>query len=103
MPILPMILVNGASGIGTGWATNIPNYNPRFVSSLPTSIFSFNGFTFREIVKNLKLMLAGEPIQIMVPWFKNFKGTIEPLDHQRYVVSGEISTLSDTKVSHSLI
>ena len=29
IPILPMILVNGASGIGTGWATNIPNFNPR--------------------------------------------------------------------------
>jgi len=80
IPIIPMILVNGASGIGTGWATNLPNFNPR------------------EIVKNLKHMLAGEPIQDMVPWFKNFKGTIEPLDHQRYVVNGEISTLSDTKV-----
>ena len=29
MPILPMVLVNGADGIGTGWMTKIPNYNPR--------------------------------------------------------------------------
>ena len=29
MPIIPMILVNGADGIGTGWMTRIPNYNPR--------------------------------------------------------------------------
>ena len=27
-PIIPMILVNGAKGIGTGWATEIPSYNP---------------------------------------------------------------------------
>lgn len=24
-----MVLVNGADGIGTGWMTKIPNYNPR--------------------------------------------------------------------------
>lgn len=29
MPILPLSLVNGAEGIGTGWATYIPCYNPR--------------------------------------------------------------------------
>lgn len=29
IPILPMVLVNGADGIGTGWMTKIPNYNPR--------------------------------------------------------------------------
>jgi DNA topoisomerase-2 len=28
MPILPSVLVNGAEGIGTGWSTFIPNYNP---------------------------------------------------------------------------
>ena len=28
-PILPMVLVNGAEGIGVGWSTSIPNYNPR--------------------------------------------------------------------------
>ena len=26
MPIIPMILVNGCSGIGTGWSCNIPQY-----------------------------------------------------------------------------
>ncbi|XP_048568959.1 DNA topoisomerase 2-like [Triticum urartu] len=29
MPIIPMVLVNGAEGIGTGWSTFVPNYNPR--------------------------------------------------------------------------
>ena len=30
-PIIPMALVNGADGIGTGWSTSIPNFNPREV------------------------------------------------------------------------
>jgi DNA topoisomerase-2 len=28
VPILPMILVNGADGIGTGWSCNVPQFNP---------------------------------------------------------------------------
>lgn len=84
IPIIPMVLVNGADGIGTGWATKIPNYNPR------------------EIVKMIFDMLDGkniEELKPLIPWFKGFKGSIEPLDYQRYVCNGEISELSDTKVA----
>ena len=28
VPVLPTILVNGAEGIGTGWSTYIPQFNP---------------------------------------------------------------------------
>merc|ERR1712050_572994 len=80
IPIIPMVLVNGADGIGTGWMTKVPNYDPR------------------EIIRNLKKMLKGEEAKPMTPWFKNFRGTIEPLDHQRYVVNGEVASLSDTKI-----
>lgn len=34
VPILPMGLVNGCEGIGTGWSTNVPNFNPRQIVSL---------------------------------------------------------------------
>lgn len=27
-PIIPMVLVNGASGMGTGWSTAVPNHDP---------------------------------------------------------------------------
>ncbi|XP_064095039.1 DNA topoisomerase 2-alpha-like isoform X2 [Macrobrachium nipponense] len=80
VPIIPMVLVNGADGIGTGWSTKIPNYNPR------------------EIVNNLRKMIRGEEPSRMKPWFKNFKGTIDELDHQRYIVHGEISQLGDNKL-----
>ena len=29
MPIIPTVLVNGSEGIGTGWSSYVPNYNPR--------------------------------------------------------------------------
>ena len=47
-PILPMVLVNGAEGIGTGWSTKIPNYD------------------IREIVANLHRMIEGEEPKYMV-------------------------------------
>ncbi|KAK4311799.1 hypothetical protein Pmani_016723 [Petrolisthes manimaculis] len=80
IPIIPMVLVNGAEGIGTGWSTKVPNYNPR------------------EIVANLKKMIRGEEPKPMKPWFKNFRGTIDNLDHQRYLVHGEIAELGNNKL-----
>jgi DNA topoisomerase-2 len=43
LPILPMVLVNGAEGIGTGWSTFIPQFNPR------------------EIVENVRRLMRKEP------------------------------------------
>ena len=48
IPVIPMVLVNGAEGIGTGWSTKIPNYD------------------VREIVRNLRRMLNGEQPTDMV-------------------------------------
>jgi DNA topoisomerase-2 len=32
IPIIPFVLVNGISGIGTGFSTKIPPYNPTVIS-----------------------------------------------------------------------
>ena len=29
MPILPAVLINGVEGIGSGWSTYIPSFNPK--------------------------------------------------------------------------
>ncbi len=50
IPIVPAVLLNGAEGIGTGWSTSVPNYNPA------------------DIVANIKRMLDGEEPLPMVPW-----------------------------------
>ncbi len=58
IPVIPMILVNGCSGIGTGFSTFVPQYNPI------------------DIIKNLMLMLDSKPPQMMFPYFKDFKGKV---------------------------
>ncbi len=52
MPILPLVLLNGAEGIGTGWSTSIPNYNPR------------------DVVANIRALLDGREMTPMQPWYK---------------------------------
>ena len=76
-PVIPVVLVNGAEGIGTGWSTKVPNYNPR------------------DIVTNIRRLINGESQRPIVPWYKNFTGQIVQLDNNRFVCSGEIGILSD--------
>ena len=79
-PIVPMVLVNGADGIGTGWSSTIPNYNPE------------------EIVENLKRKMAGEDWLPMKPWFRGFKGEVTDMGSDRFKFSGIIKQTGDTEV-----
>ncbi|KAJ3316673.1 DNA topoisomerase 2, partial [Blyttiomyces sp. JEL0837] len=80
IPILPLLLVNGSDGIGTGWSTSIPNYNPR------------------DIIQNLIRLMNFEELEPMVPWFRGFNGTIEQVDKDKFKVTGVIKKLSDNTV-----
>uniref|UniRef100_A0A8C5FJL4 DNA topoisomerase 2 n=1 Tax=Gadus morhua TaxID=8049 RepID=A0A8C5FJL4_GADMO len=80
IPIIPMVLVNGAEGIGTGWACKLPNYDPR------------------EIVNNIYRMLSHQDPLPMLPRYKNFKGVIHELGQNQYLVSGEISVIDKNTV-----
>ncbi|XP_063044245.1 DNA topoisomerase 2-alpha [Engraulis encrasicolus] len=83
IPILPMVLVNGSEGIGTGWATKIPN------------------FDVREIVNNLHRMLNGEEPLPMIPNYKGFKGTIMEVMNNQCLNSGEIAIIDDNTIEIS--
>lgn len=83
MPVLPMVLVNGADGIGTGYSTSIPNYNPK------------------DIIDNLIRMMDGQDPIPMKPWFRGFKGEILPHSTGRYTVNGiaQVTDDQDVKVT----
>lgn len=63
VPILPMVLVNGASGIGTGYSTDIPCYNPEDLIKLI-----------------LELSDGNTRITEPTPWYRGFKGTVFRID-----------------------
>ncbi|KAH9611986.1 hypothetical protein KSS87_007148 [Heliosperma pusillum] len=82
MPVIPMVLVNGSEGIGTGWSTFIPNYNPK------------------DIIANIRHLINNEPLEQMDPWYKNFKGSIQRAVSRKesgttYTVTGTIEVVGD--------
>ncbi|GAB4832574.1 DNA topoisomerase 2 [Ancistrocladus abbreviatus] len=82
LPVIPMVLVNGSEGIGTGWSSYIPNYNPR------------------DIIANIRRLLNGENVEPMDPWYRGFKGTIEKTRDSgfSYTVTGIIEEVDETTV-----
>lgn len=71
LPIIPLVLVNGAEGIGTGFSTLIPNYNPV------------------DIIEWLENKLTSKSNRKkLVPFFKNFKGSIIRFDDNTWISSG---------------
>ena len=73
-----MVLVNGSSGIGTGWSSDIPNYNPR------------------ELVENIKALLNGQELSEIHPFYKGFTGTIERKGSGNYTVCGSFERVGPT-------
>ena len=73
LPIIPMILVNGCEGIGTGWRSQLPCFNPH------------------EIIKSLKSKLEGKGFTPLQPWYKGYQGEIiENKDNKgHYIVTGQ--------------
>ena len=81
VPIIPMILVNGTKGIGTGFSTDIMCYNPL------------------QIIKKLKLMLKNKDSDIEIePYYRGFKGTIELIAPKKYLIKGTYKIISDNKI-----
>ena len=87
-PILPLVLINGAEGIGTGWSTSIPNYNPR------------------DLVNNMKRMLNGQEPEEMQPWYRGFSGAIMEVPSKTagksYTLNGVVSQVHYTLLARTL-
>lgn len=84
LPIIPMHLVNGCAGVGTGFSTNIPNYNPY------------------DIIKWLSTRIKkGVPLDknevIIKPWYAGFKGEIVlNTDKSKFTTKGNLRREKDS-------
>ncbi len=63
VPIIPMILVNGAKGVASGFSTDIPSYNPM------------------DLVKWIEIWIRcaegkKESYPELIPWWRNYNGTV---------------------------
>ena len=70
MPVLPMVLVNGTEGIGTGFSCYVPPFNPG------------------DIKANIINFTKGIDMKKMKPWFRGFKGSILEQDDDSWIAQG---------------
>lgn len=61
VPVVPLVLVNGAAGIGTGWRCDVAGHHPR------------------AVIAAVRAVLRGEPPPPLVPWARGFRGRWVPL------------------------
>jgi len=93
VPILPLILVNGSTGIGTGFSCHVPSFSPK------------------QLVRRLRRFLKGEvqdSSEEFVPYYEGFLGTVEPVEKGatgkkylikgRYVKTGKVDQIRITEL-----
>lgn len=71
-PIIPMILVNGAEGIGTGFSSYVPPYK------------------CEDVIANIRNVFRDRPLVPMIPHFKGFTGTTEKKGDHTWILSGVV-------------
>ena len=87
IPIIPMILVNGTKGIGTGFSTDIMSYNPmQIIAYLEGKLNNVSELELKEI--------------LIEPYFQGFKGKIYPCDEtcKKYLIKGCYETIGTDKI-----
>ena len=80
IPILPFVLVNGISGIGTGYSSNLPSFNPK------------------QIVQYIRNSLTNiQNTETFIPYYENFTGTVKPIegDTSKFLIKGVYSKIND--------
>jgi DNA topoisomerase-2 len=84
-PIIPMVLVNGSKGIGTGFSTDIMCYNPS------------------QIIQYIKNKLTAATFDSIIteftPYYEGFKGTIQKISEEgKYLFKGKYEKLGGDKI-----
>jgi DNA topoisomerase-2 len=71
VPVIPLALINGVQGIGTGFSCSIPPYNPL------------------EIIQYIRGKQQNQDVSPdFVPYYEGFKGRVEKIADHKYLVRG---------------
>jgi len=82
LPIIPMILINGSSGIGTGFASKIFNRNPK------------------EVIQYITESIAKKKKKCSInPWYNGWKGSVESTEaNNQYLFKGKLEVVGANKI-----
>jgi DNA topoisomerase II len=82
VPIIPMVLVNGSKGIGTGFSTEIMCYNPKDIIAY-----------LKNLLQDTKVV----PIEF-TPYYEGFNGTISKIGDTKFLFKGKYEKLGQDKI-----
>jgi DNA topoisomerase II len=81
VPIIPFALINGISGIGTGFSCNIPAFHPT------------------DCVEYLKAKLTKKAFdKEFVPYYEGFKGNVRKIEANKFLVKGCYEVINDNSI-----
>ena len=80
VPILPIVLLTGCDGIGTGWSTTI----------LPYSV--------HDVCANVISCIRGEPMKEMIPFYRGYLGSIIKIAENKYISIGKYEIISENEI-----
>lgn len=103
VPIIPMILVNGGIGIGTGYSTNIPQYDPSDIinickvicNAIKLTDISVNSLDDIEVINDTINLID---INEITPYYLGFKGKIVKAEKNSYISHGIYKWIDDATV-----
>lgn len=80
LPIIPTVLLNGVSGVGLGWSTDI----------LPRS--------FKSLIEATKDALLGKPLKIIEPYYNRYNITVKNLKQNQWEFSGKATVVDSSTI-----
>jgi DNA topoisomerase-2 len=103
VPIIPMILVNGGIGIGTGYSTNIPQFDPSELINICKIICNVIKMSGTVVKSAEDLETINDTINILeineiTPYYLGFKGTIVKAEKNSYISRGVYRWVDDSTV-----
>ena len=83
VPIIPFALINGVSGIGTGFSSSIPSFSPiQIISALKTRLSQIEENTIQEFI----------------PYYEGFKGAVSKITDTKFLIKGAYRKLENDNI-----
>jgi DNA topoisomerase-2 len=87
LPPIPMIFINGCLGIGTGYKSEILQFNPL------------------DVIMNVIRLIKKEPYQHMLPWYKGYTGNVREISSNcsyeftgKYTINGNCVHITELPI-----
>lgn len=81
LPVLPLVLINGAEGMGTGFSTYIMGYKPDDLKK-----------------RTIEILSSSKKKTPLTPWYRGFNGTISKNLEGQTVTSGKLEVVNTTTI-----